>query len=199
MDILALAGQAARETITFAQEGGGEGGGEAAGTAFQINVFWIVVAATTFVFFFFLIRAFAFSGIAKTLDERRARIEQGLKDAEQAAKDRAAAEEERIKALQEARREANEILTRAQKLSDDAREADLRATREEVERIRERATTEIEAEKQRALTELRTEVADLALAAASKVVGESLDDQRQRRLVQEFLEESGSRRGGSAG
>jgi F-type H+-transporting ATPase subunit b len=185
MHVLALIGEAARQAATFDQEAGGTE------TAFQINLFWIVVAATTFIFFFFLIRAFAFSGIVKTLDERRARIEQGLRDAEQAARDRQAAEDERLRAIQEARQEANEIITRAQRVSDEAREADLRATREEVERIRQRATSEIEAEKQRALTELRAEVADLALAAASKVVGESLDDTRQRRLVQEFLTESG--------
>ena len=187
MHFLALIGDAARQAAGFDQEGSAAGG-EA---AFQINVFWIVVAATTFVFFFFLIRAFAFSGIAKTLEERRARIEQGLRDAEQAARDRQAAEDGRLRALQEARQEANEIITRAQRVSDEAREADLRATREEVERIRQRATSEIEAEKQRALAELRAEVADLALAAASKVVGETLDHTRQRRLVQEFLTESG--------
>ena len=76
-------------------------------------------------------------------------------------------------------------------MSEDSRARDLAATREEIDRIRERATAEIQAEKQRALGELRAEVADLALAAASKVVGESLDDERQRRLVQEFLAESG--------
>ena len=49
------------------------------------------------------------------------------------------------------------------------------------------AAAEIEAEKQRAIAELRGEVADLALAAASRVVGESMTDERQRRLVEEFL------------
>ena len=53
--------------------------------------------------------------------------------------------------------------------------------------MRERATNDIEAEKQRAIGELRGEVADLALAAASRVVGESMTDERQRRLVNEFL------------
>jgi len=53
--------------------------------------------------------------------------------------------------------------------------------------MRQRATSEIDAEKQRAIAELRGEVADLALAAASRVVGESMTDERQRRLVNEFL------------
>ena len=57
--------------------------------------------------------------------------------------------------------------------------------------MRVRAAAEIEAEKQRAIGELRAEVADLALAAASRVVGETMNDDRQRRLVEEFLHEAG--------
>ena len=53
--------------------------------------------------------------------------------------------------------------------------------------MRVRASEEIVAEKQRALGELRSEVADLALQAAGRVVGETMTDQRQRRLVEEFL------------
>jgi F-type H+-transporting ATPase subunit b len=56
--------------------------------------------------------------------------------------------------------------------------------------MRARATDEIAAEKSRALAELRGEVADLALAAASRVVGESMTGERQRKLVQEFLSSS---------
>ena len=77
--------------------------------------------------------------------------------------------------LTEARREANDILTRAQKVAQDTRDADIAATREELERMRVRAAADIEAEKQRAIGELRAEVADLALAAAGVVVGESHD------------------------
>ena len=68
----------------------------------------------------------------------------------------------------------------------------------DLERIRERATAEIEAEKQRAIADLRTEVADLALRAASKVVGESLNTERERRLVSEFLAEIDAEPTGSA-
>jgi F-type H+-transporting ATPase subunit b len=53
--------------------------------------------------------------------------------------------------------------------------------------MRVRAAAEIEAEKTRAIAEVRGEVADLALTAAGKVVGESMTDERQRRLVEEFL------------
>ena len=73
------------------------------------------------------------------------------------------------------------------------RDADIAAAREEVERIKTRATSEIEAEKQHAMQELRAEVANLAIEAAEKVIGESMDDTRQRRIVAEFLRESQAR------
>jgi ATP synthase, F0 subunit b len=154
---------------------------------FQINLFQVVIAAANFVVFLVLMWTFAFKPVAKMLGERRTRIEQGLRDAEQARKDRESAEQERMTALTEARREANEILARAQKVAQETRDADIAATREELELMRVRASDEIAAEKQRALAELRGEVADLALQAAGRVVRETMTDQRQRRLVEEFL------------
>ena len=156
---------------------------------FQINIFQVVIAAVNFVVFLVLLWQFAFKPVAAMLAERRERIEQGLRDAEQAKRDRETAEQERIAALTEARREANDILARAQKVAQETRDADIAATREELERMRTRATDEIEAEKGRALAELRSEVAELALQAAGRVVRETMTDQRQRRLVEEFLAE----------
>jgi F-type H+-transporting ATPase subunit b len=157
---------------------------------FQINLFQVIIAAANFVIFIAIIWKFAFTPISKMLGDRKDRIEQGLKDAEQARLDRENAEAGRIAALQEARREANDILTRAQKVAEDSRERDLAATREELERLRARASAELESEKQRAIADLRAEVADLALRAAGKVIGETMTDDRQRRLVQEFLSET---------
>ena len=159
---------------------------------FQINLFQVVIAAANFVVFLVLMWTFAFKPVAKMLSDRQARIEQGLKDAEQAKRDRETAEQERLATLAEARRESNDILARAQKVAQETRDADIAATREELERMRVRATDDIAAEKQRALAELRSEVADLALQAAGRVVGETMTDKRQRRLVEEFLAESTS-------
>jgi len=156
---------------------------------FQINVFQVVIAAANFVVFLVLMYTFAFKPVAKLLEDRRARIEQGLKDAEQARRDRESAEQERLSTLSEARREANDILARAQKVAQETRDADIAATREELDRMRSRATDDIASEKQRAIAELRGEVAELALQAAGRVVRETMTDQRQRRLVEEFLAE----------
>ncbi len=185
MDLLAIAsgiqGEAARLVA-----------GAAAEPLFQINLFQVLIAATNFVVFLAIIWTFAFKPLQRMLAERKARVEEGLRDAEQARKDRESAEADRLATLQEARREANDILSRAQKVADESRERDLAATREELERIRVRASADLEAEKVRAIGELRAEVADLALRAAGRVVGETMTDDRQRRLVDEFLREAGT-------
>ncbi len=183
MDLLAVASGTGHEAVRLAATAVAE-------PLFQINLFQVLIAATNFVVFIALIWKFAFTPISKILAERKTRIEQGLADAEQARVDRQNAEAERLATLQEARREANEILARAQKVADESRERDLAATREELERIRIRASADLESEKQRAIADLRAEVADLAIRAAGKVVGETLNDERQRRLVQEFLAEA---------
>ncbi|MEI7745513.1 MAG: F0F1 ATP synthase subunit B [Chloroflexota bacterium] len=187
MDILALAAEATRHVALAAAEEGG--------AKFQINLFWVIVSAANFVVFFLIVKSLAFKGLTQTLEDRRARIEQGLKDAEQARRDRESAEQERIASLQEARREANEIINRAQKVASDTREQELTAAHEEAARIKERANLETEAERQRMLNELRGGVTDLALAAAGRVVGESMTSDRQRKLVADFLAESAA--GGS--
>ena len=185
MDILAIATEAGRHAIQLAAAE------ESEGALFQINLFWVIVSALNFILFFIIIWSFAFKPVSAMLADRKSRIEEGLKDAEQARRDRENAEAERVATLGEARREANEILTRAQKVAQETRDADIAATKEELERMRVRAAAEIEAEKTRAIADVRSEVADLALLAAGKVVGETMTDARQRRLVEEFLSGAG--------
>jgi F-type H+-transporting ATPase subunit b len=178
MNLFSIVGPTAASGVLALQE-------EAGGLA--INFFWILVASANFLVFAVILYLAFGKQVSGMLASRRERIEQGLRDAEQAKRDRESAGEERLAALTEARREANDILARAQKVAQETRDADIAATREELERMRVRASDEIAAEKQRALTELRGEVADLALQAAGRVVRETMTDQRQRRLVEEFL------------
>jgi F-type H+-transporting ATPase subunit b len=185
VDLLAVASDVGRLVIELTSEEG------ATETTFQVNLFQVFIAAANFVVFLVLLYVFALKPVAAMLEDRRSRIEQGLKDAEQARTDRENAESERVATLAEARKEANDILSRAQKVAQESRETDIAATKQELERLRERAAEEIGAEKQRAIAELRGEVADLALAAAGRVVGESMNDERQRRLVGEFLASAG--------
>jgi F-type H+-transporting ATPase subunit b len=184
VDVLAVADGVIGAAATFATEAeGGEGGG------LTINLFWIIVAALNFLVFFAIVSIVVLRPVSRMLAERRDRIEQGLKDADAARREREAATDQRQAVLAEARREANEIIARAQRLSDETREQGVAETRTEIERLRTQAVAEIDAERQRALNDVRAQVADLALLAAGKVVGETLTGERERRLVDEFLQQ----------
>ena len=163
---------------------------DAATGGLTINLFWIIVAALNFLVFFAVLYLIVLKPIGVTLRERRARIEQGIHDADQARIERAAGEAAAVTELNAARREAREILERAQKLAQESSAADVAATREELARMRERASADIEAEKVRAIAALRADVATLALDAAGRVVRETMSSDRQRRLVEEYLAES---------
>ena len=155
----------------------------------QINFFWVIVSSVNFLVFLFILWRFALGPVDRLLEERRRKVEQGLKDADAARVEREQSAVERLEAISEAHRQANEIIQRAQKASEDARDRNLAETRAELERLRTQAAAEIEAEKQRALAEVRVQIADLALLAAGHVVGETMTEPRERRLVEQFLAE----------
>jgi F-type H+-transporting ATPase subunit b len=171
---------AAAETATASEASG-----------LSINFFWVIVAALNFLLFFALIWVFGFRPIASMLAERQARIEQGLADAEEARRDRESAQAEHEGVLAASRHEASALIAAAQKAAQDLREADIAATRAELDQLRERAAADIAAERDRAMADLRAQVADLALAAAGQVVSETMTGARQRRLVEDFIRDRG--------
>ncbi len=180
MAILAFAQGLTDQAVALASESGG-------GAGLTINFFWIIVSALNFIVFFYLMFRLVLVPVGRTLGDRRERIEQGLKDADAARRDRETAADQRQGILNEARREGSEIVQRAQKVADETRAAGLAETQVEIERMRERALADIDAERKRALVDVRSQVAELALMAASKVVGETMSDAREKRLVDEFL------------
>jgi F-type H+-transporting ATPase subunit b len=181
VSVLAAAQDLAQGFVLLASEGAEEGAG------LTINLFWIIVSAVNFIVFFLLVYRIVLVPVGGMLRDRRERIEQGLRDADAARRDRESAADQRQAVIAEARREASDILARAQKLSDETREKGVADTQAEIARLRERALAEIDAERKRALADVRGQVAELALLAAGRVVGETMSSEREKRLVNEFL------------
>jgi F-type H+-transporting ATPase subunit b len=155
--------------------------------AFDVNWVSLGFQLLNFLLLLYILNRFLFRPLLARMDERGTKIEKGLEDAEAAARDRELARAEREAAVAEARKEAAEMLARANKIAEDTRNEILNDARTEAERVTTRAREEIVAEKDRAMAELRAQVADLALAAAGKLVRSEMDGPTQRRLVEEFL------------
>ena len=158
-------------------------------SAFEVNWVSLGFQVFNFLLLLYLLNRLMFKPLLARMDERSQKIEKGLEDAEVAARDRELARAEREAAVSEARREAAEMLARANKIAEDTRNEILTDARTEAEKVTSRAREEITAEKERAMAELRSQVADLALAAAGRLMRQEMDGASQRRLVEEFLAE----------
>lgn len=152
-----------------------------------INLGFLLVHIVNFAIIFVVLRAWVFGPVTKMLEERRKKIAQGLEDARVAADARATAEKAADKIIGEAQLKANDIIrestTRAEVLQKEmASEA-----RQGIEKQRENALSEVEEERVRLLSEMRGDVSAIAIAAAQKLIGEALDEKRQRTLLTEFF------------
>ena len=158
--------------------------------ALGINLGYLISQIINFTLLAVLLYFVAYKPILRMLDERSARIKQGLDDAEQASRRAAEMEQEFDQRLAEARKEGQEIIAQATQMSEKARQEILATAREEARAQVEKAKEEISREREAAMSELRQQVADLSLSISEKVIGGALDQQRQRELIAEFLEQT---------
>jgi F-type H+-transporting ATPase subunit b len=137
--------------------------------------------------------AWIYKPMIRALEERQKKIAKGLEDAAVAADARTKAEEKAQYILGLAQQEASRKLREAAENAEQAAQ-DVRADAErEIDAMQEAARIEIQAERDRILTDMRPKVAALAIAAAQKIIGETLDEKRQHALIDEFF--SGVRSG----
>ena len=149
----------------------------------------IIVGLVAFGLLYFFLSKKAFPMFEKAFRDRSEAIEGGLAKAEKAQAEAAEALRSYQAQLADARGEAGRIRTEAQSQRAQIVEEARVEARAEAQRILEAASAQIASERQQALTELRREVGGLAVQLASRVVGESLeDDARQRRTVDRFLD-----------
>jgi F-type H+-transporting ATPase subunit b len=133
---------------------------------------------------------FARGPLLKILNERRERIQQGVEATERAKRELEEAERERQAKLEETRREAQAMLDRIAKQAEDLRKELEAKAREQAEALIARARAEIGQEREKAVQDLRSQVADLAVMAAGRIIGESLDAKKHRELIEHTIEEA---------
>jgi F-type H+-transporting ATPase subunit b len=132
----------------------------------------------------------AWGPLLSNLEARRKRIQEGVEAAEQAKRDREAAQREYQARLEEARREGQRLLDRIAKEGEGLRKELEEKARQDADGIIARARAEIQQERQSAIEDLRRQVANLAVMAASRIIGESLDASKHRELIDRAIEEA---------
>ena len=155
--------------------------------ALGINLGLLIVQIIAFSIVFLTLNAWVYQPMLNMMETRKQKIAQGLEDARIAADARASAEKDAAKIVADAQIEASKIVKEATDRAATAGKDVKAAAEAEAVKAREGAMAEAQLERNRILGDLRGQVASLAIAAANKLVGEALDEKKQRALLDEFF------------
>ena len=158
--------------------------------SFGVNVLSLVYYLLLFGIVLYLLRRYAFGVILRTIDARQAKINQSLDEAQAAVASVKTNQAKAEKTIDEAAAEAREIINRAERLATEVHEDARKEAKVQAEVIVVKAREEIARERQAAVNELRRQAVDLALSAASRVIGENLSDDKSRQLAEEAVKQA---------
>ena len=147
------------------------------------------VELVAFLLTIFILARYVLPRINKVMDERQATIRQALTDAEEARRQREEGQAEYNRLINEGRTQARSVVDEANRMAEQARtERRQQADREYETRVAQ-ASADIEAQARRASEELRQQAADMAIAAAERVLGEGIDRSAQQSLIDRAIGE----------
>jgi F-type H+-transporting ATPase subunit b len=157
---------------------------------FGVNVQYLVWYLVIFLALLWVLNRFAFKPLLRTISERQEEINRSLDAAEEAAASVKSSQQKAEKTIDAAAAEAREIINRAERLATEIHEDARKEAKVEAELIVVKAREEIDRERQAAVNDLRGAAVDLALAAAGRVIGESLSDDRSRQLAEAAVKQA---------
>jgi F-type H+-transporting ATPase subunit b len=155
--------------------------------ALGINIGYLIIQILSFAILMLALKGWLYTPILNVLEQRKARIAKGLEDARQAAIARDNADAEAKKILDAARSEAAKTRQEAAVQAEETAKGIVAKANQEAAAVAASAREDAEEERNRILAELRDQVGAIAIAAANKLVGEALDDERQRTIIADFF------------
>ena len=155
-----------------------------------INLPLLVVFCVNFIVLFVLLRIFLYKPVLKVLDERAQRTKEAMELAEATKQEYGQARAEVQKQIEKGRQEAQAIITQAMQLGERLKEESRQEATKQAQVILERTRVELGAEREKIVEDLRREFVSIAILAAEKVIKETLDKERHRKLIEETLQRS---------
>lgn len=155
-----------------------------------INLPLLIAFVINFIILFVLLNLFAYKPVLKMLEQRQAKIKVSMDQAEKIRQETARSEEEIKAHLEKARKEGQSVIAQATQIGERLKEEAKQGARQEAESLIAKARTEIKLERDKTVDALRAEFADIAILAAEKVIKETIDKKKHRKLIDEVLKES---------
>ncbi|PYT14961.1 MAG: ATP synthase F0 subunit B [Acidobacteria bacterium] len=148
------------------------------------TILWTII---TFAILAFLLGKFAWKPLLMTLQERERTIREALEQAQKLRADAEEAERRNQETLAQARRETAAIIDQGKREAETLRSEILAQARGEAHELVEAGKRQVQFEQKQAMEELRRHVADLAIQAAERLIARSLDDTKQRELLDDYV------------
>ncbi len=155
-----------------------------------INLPLLVVFCVNFIILFVLLRMFLYKPVLKVLDERAQRTKEAMELAEATKQEYGEARAEVQKQIEKGRQEAQTLITQAMQLGERLKEESRQEATKQAQVILERTRIELGAEREKIVEDLRREFVSIAILAAEKVIKETLDKEKHRKLIEETLQRS---------
>lgn len=157
----------------------------------KLGIDWKLLVANTITFFvvLWLLRKFAYRPLMEVMDKRRQTISDGLTNAEKAQQELQAVRQEKEKILAETRQSSMQMLQAATHDADIRRQELLAKAEADSRAMLDKTKQQMRAEQQKMMDQAKGQLADLVVAATSKVVAEQLDDKLQHKLADRAVKE----------
>lgn len=152
-----------------------------------INLGYLFLQVVNFIVLVAILRLILYNPVLKMLQNRKERIAEGLNNARKAEEALASAEADKQKLLDEARAEAHRVLNEARTRADELAAQIKTEAQAEAQRILEEVRQDATGERNRVMADMRSQIVLLSLAAAGQLLGTTLDDDRQRQIVEDFF------------
>lgn len=141
----------------------------------------------TFFIVLIILSKVALKPMLTAIKNREDGIREDLEKARQQREEAEALLQKHQEMLAGAEEEARKLLKENQQMAEKARQELIEKARQESEKLLERAKEEIDQQKESALASLKAEVADLAVGAAEKIILQTLDKDKQKAIVEEYI------------
>jgi len=154
---------------------------------FHIEVNLLVAQMVNFAIVLWVLYKFAYKPVLKTLNSRTNKIEKGLADADAAGKKLEEIVEKEKVVLAKAKKEAQELIRTAEEQAKANSMSIVLEARNQGEKLLLGAKSQIEQEKNKMLSEVKGEIANLVVLATEKIIGEKLDKEKDKELIEKAI------------
>jgi F-type H+-transporting ATPase subunit b len=155
----------------------------------DINPGLIIWTIITFVLLVMVLGKFAWKSLLQALQSREQEIADSLRKAEEAKKDGERMMQENKIAMEKASTETARLIAEGRAMAEQLKIDIVAKANESAKKMLDQAKDEITREKESAMAQLRSEVAELSISVAEKILDESLDSAKQKKMVDKVLQQ----------